>query len=95
MVDFFIFEKEENFLIFTRKSANFFFFKFTKLHFSVEFSMEMLVNYGLNQKKNRTLIDDKKYEYNFEKIKNGTEFWRCQKFKKGYKGRGISRPSTN
>ena len=51
--------------------------------------------YGVNQKKKRTLIDDQKYEYNFEKIKNGTEFWRCQKFKKGCKGRAISRPSTN
>ena len=69
---FFIFEKEENFLVFTRKSA--IFFKFTKLHFSVEFSMERLVNYGVKQKKKRTLIDDQKYEYNFEKIKNGTEF---------------------
>ena len=45
--------------------------------------------------KKRTLIDDQKYEYNFEKIKNGTEFWRYQKFKKGCKGRVISRPSTN
>ena len=54
--------------------------KFSKLHFSVEFSMERLVNYGVNQNKKRTLIDDQKYEYNFEKIKNGTEFWRYQKF---------------
>jgi len=36
--------------------------------------MEGLVNYGVNQKKKRTLIDDQRYEYNFEKIKNGTEF---------------------
>jgi len=37
--------------------------------------MERLVNYRVNQKKKRTtLIDDQKYEYNFEKIKNGTEF---------------------
>ena len=36
--------------------------------------MERLVNYVVNQKKKRTLIDDQKYEYNFEKIKNGTEF---------------------
>ena len=57
--------------------------------------MERLVKYGVNQKKKRTLIDDQKYEYNFEKIKNETEFWRCQKFKKGCKGRAISRPSTN
>ena len=35
--------------------------------------MERLVNYGVNQKKKRTLIDDQKYEYNFENIKNGTE----------------------
>ena len=37
------------------------------MHFSVEFSMERLVNYGMNQKKKRSLIDDQKYEYNFEK----------------------------
>ena len=36
--------------------------------------MERLVNYGVNQKKKRTLIDDQKYEFNFEKIKNRTEF---------------------
>ena len=36
--------------------------------------MERLVNYGVNLKKKRTLIDDQKYEYNFKKIKNGTEF---------------------
>ena len=36
--------------------------------------MERLVNYGVNQKKKRTLINDQKYEYNFKKIKNGTEF---------------------
>ena len=49
------------FYIFTGKSANLK-KKFTKLHFSVEFNMERLVNYGVNQKKKRTLIDDQKYE---------------------------------
>ena len=57
--------------------------------------LERLVNYGVNQKKKRTLIDDQRYEYNLEKIKNETEFWWCQKFKKGCNGRAISRPSTN
>ena len=59
---YFIFEKEENFLIFTRKIRQFLKKKFTKLHFSVEFSMERLVNYGVNEKKKRTLIYDQKYE---------------------------------
>jgi len=28
--------------------------------------MERLDNYGVNQKKKRTLFDDQKYEYNYE-----------------------------
>ena len=61
MVEFFLFLRRKK--IFTRNSANLK-KKFTKLHFSVEFSMERLVNYGVNPKKKRTLIDDQKYEYN-------------------------------
>ena len=41
--NFLIFEKQEIFLILTRKSANF--FKIQKLHFWLEFSMERLVTY--------------------------------------------------
>ena len=35
----------------------------------------MLKN-GVNQKGNQTLIDDKNYEYNFEKIYKGKKYWR-------------------
>ena len=54
-----------------------------------------MAKYGINQKGNRTLLDRDNYSYNLEKKVNGTEFWRCSKFKKGCKSRAISRPSSN
>ena len=44
--------------------------------------MAHMANYGTNQKGNRTLLDKNNYSYNLEKKVNGTEFWRCSKFKK-------------
>ena len=35
-----------------------------------------MVTYRVNQKGNQTLIDDKNYEYNFEKIYKGKKYWR-------------------
>ena len=37
--------------------------------------MPRFVTYGTNQKGNKTLIDDKKYEYNFEKDYKGKRYW--------------------